>query len=904
MIPNPPGGRTFLRGQLAYVGLLGWLAVAAPLGAQRSLSLSFSDQFGAPVGGASVELLVSAQRLVYARTTTDTAGLARFPELYYGDTVFLRLADYRFLETVFPLPPGRDSARFVAERLPLELTQITVNARKSPVRISGDTMYFDVDAYRLGNETTLGDLVNRVPELSLSDAGEIVYRGKPVDHLFVEGRDIFGGRQGSATDGISAEDVAGIRLIQQYRGFGDLLGGASDAVAVDVQLSDSARARWLGTTEAAAGTRRTHRAAANLSRVGERGGLNLVLTASGEPGSRLTTRDYLNARTAASGADALRKPGRENFTLADLVPAPLRLPAGLRHSRGVHGQAGHDRRLRPNLGLRTHVLLNVERHAFGRSQLLSSAADSTGGGRTFYRTRDAEDYGRRVALGFAELTLGSLADSSRSRGGLGLEFSHLGGQSRVDRALPEAGPATDRLTHDFSTSTGRFNAYRIAPQRRRTAPGKRTEISWEYERELTAVTAAAAELLPDFLGFRRSATFVTQTNILDVSHQMTYQGGRFSGELTLGSRAEFLTAHRRHDGARSATGPPARGRDLLLPLEAIGSYTVGHYRARLILRGAPLRRTVGGATATQLPARALLVLRRGLTVGNYVQLRYGTGTEPGAGLRQSAGLPASPRPFTVERNDADAFGRTRVRTAGADYFNRRLGGGKGFVLLTASRSWVNDAQQRLFFAREAGWIETTYRPLDQTINSQLTLRGRVPVAGGVYLSPGIVLTEVHQPANPLNERPYRLGQRRLSATVGVPRWGRWEMLLTYTANRTRQRLSLTAEAPTDVRFSTREWAATLKYRAERLTLTAEASRVRARIRGLSAAPRTLNYPASLDLGYRPRKKDFPELYFRGNNLINFRPRRQQRAALDDLGSATTDFDTLPGYLQMGLRRRW
>lgn len=880
-----------------------FLLLTSSVYAQRNLRIVLKDQFNEPAATVEVDLLVSPQRLFYAKAKSSAAGIVRFPKLYYGDTIFLRIDDYRFLPADIQINPDVDSITYTLDRLALELTQITVNAEKSPVEIRGDTMFFDVEAYRLGNETTLGDLINRIPELSMSDNGDIMFQGKIIDHLFVGGKDIFGGRQLSGTDGISAADVTEIRLIKNYQGFGDVIGGFSKKVAVDVQLKGSARARWLGTAEALLGTRAAHDLATNLSRVSDSKGFNGIINVSTAPGSPLSARDFLNAKSTSGGRDIFTQEEQVNFTLDDLVPAPLRLAQGLQRSRALFTRGGYDHRINARKAVRISGLINEERHDFTRFQTLSSVA-AAGNNNPISRVSDEEDFGRRLAIGSIELNLGNITDTTMSRGGVNYDFSYVRGKSRVNRKVINEAADDVPLDHRIVNGSSGLHAFHVYPTLGKMFSHK-SEVTWRYDIDASSLKTKDMALFPNYLGSAKSLKYTARQNRVGLLHTIKYDRDRVAGYLKISGKIHHLTTQLQQDSLEFNSGKNRHLWDVSLPVALASDYRFGGYLARVVLSGEVSRRSVSDQTNLQFPYRALFVLKRGVSPARYAQVRALTASNVSASLEQSSGLPASPRPFVINNNNADPFLQSRVYTIGADYFDRDIRGTKALILMTASRSWVSNGQQQVLTTYERGWVETLFLPLRQSVNTSVVLRGNIPLSQRLSISTGTTLIHTRQPESPVTQEFYRLIQQSFNLSTRIKRLGNFEINFSYEVDRLQQTVNLGSRTSNDIRFNMSEWSATVRYKLKnRLEISSEIGYRRSSVTGLVGNTTLDSYPATLELVYDFKESNFPNLFFRGKNLINYNPRRQQEADLSNLGVSNTSYTDIPGYVQFGLQKRW
>lgn len=122
------------------------------------------------------------------------------------------------------------------------------------VQERGDTLSYDMASVRGRNDRNLGDLLKRLPGIDVTDAGLVRYNGRPINRLYIEGRDILKSDYDLATKSL---DAKAIKSIDVYRGHQPLkvLRGIveSEEAALNITLEDYVKGSWTGSLDAAGG---------------------------------------------------------------------------------------------------------------------------------------------------------------------------------------------------------------------------------------------------------------------------------------------------------------------------------------------------------------------------------------------------------------------------------------------------------------------------------------------------------------------------------------------------------------------------------------------------------------------------------------------------------------------------
>lgn len=82
--------------------------------------------------------------------------------------------------------------------------------------------------------------------MDIDDNGQVKYKGKAIDHYFVEGMDVTGGRYSQINNNLSAKAVKSAEIMENYQSVKALKGKlSSDEIALNLKLDPQARDQWI-----------------------------------------------------------------------------------------------------------------------------------------------------------------------------------------------------------------------------------------------------------------------------------------------------------------------------------------------------------------------------------------------------------------------------------------------------------------------------------------------------------------------------------------------------------------------------------------------------------------------------------------------------------------------------------
>lgn len=96
-----------------------------------------------------------------------------------------------------------------------EIDEVVIQAPK--IYSKGDTISYYVASFQSGNDISIGQVLKRLPGITVSDAGRISYKGQPIKNFYIEGLDLMKGRYGIATNNIDPNTISTIEVLENHQ---------------------------------------------------------------------------------------------------------------------------------------------------------------------------------------------------------------------------------------------------------------------------------------------------------------------------------------------------------------------------------------------------------------------------------------------------------------------------------------------------------------------------------------------------------------------------------------------------------------------------------------------------------------------------------------------------------------
>ena len=152
------------------------------------------DSTNLTLPGANVVLLRTSDSLLTAFATTDNKGSFRMQDVP-ADSYIMRITFLGFerpdkLVSITPDGQYLDFGDLKMYPAGFLLGGVEVTADRIPIQMRGDTMMFDAEAFAVGENAVVEDLIRRLPGMSVDGAGNITYRGRPINEVMINGKQV------------------------------------------------------------------------------------------------------------------------------------------------------------------------------------------------------------------------------------------------------------------------------------------------------------------------------------------------------------------------------------------------------------------------------------------------------------------------------------------------------------------------------------------------------------------------------------------------------------------------------------------------------------------------------------------------------------------------------------------
>ncbi|WP_172914184.1 TonB-dependent receptor [Capnocytophaga canis] len=197
-------------------------------------------------------------RILFA--TTDKQGRYKFNLLRNVEYVIsVSYLGYTPQNATITATEQRLEHHFVLKNTGVELTEVVISAERLPITVKKDTTVYKVDAFVLGNERKMKEVLEKLPGVEMDDDGIIKVQGKQVTQMLVEGRSFFGGSSKLAVENIPADALDKIEVIDNFNEVSFLKNvSSSNELAMNVLLKEDKKKFVFGDLEAGAGNDSHH----------------------------------------------------------------------------------------------------------------------------------------------------------------------------------------------------------------------------------------------------------------------------------------------------------------------------------------------------------------------------------------------------------------------------------------------------------------------------------------------------------------------------------------------------------------------------------------------------------------------------------------------------------------------
>ena len=237
---------------------------AAPAGAANGIVRDSVHNYVLPAATLAVYNIADSALLSYQ--LSNNFGEFHFRNLPVATPlkIIASYMGYKMLVKTFTIPLTGNSVdlkNLNLEKGAYTLQDVEVNA-VPPVRMNGDTLEFNADAFTLDKNAVAEDLLRKLPGVTVWGDGTITVNGKRVNEVLVDGKPFMGGDTRVAVQNLPKNAIDKIQVYQQQKSETNPLDSITN---VNIRLKKTRRSGHFGKIAAGYGTDSHYEADANFN---------------------------------------------------------------------------------------------------------------------------------------------------------------------------------------------------------------------------------------------------------------------------------------------------------------------------------------------------------------------------------------------------------------------------------------------------------------------------------------------------------------------------------------------------------------------------------------------------------------------------------------------------------------
>ena len=245
-----------------------------------------------------------------------------------GKDFFVKVSCLGFKNKTITTKSGTDNLLIRLEPDSKMLETVVVTGRSPGIKVSGDTIDYNIGKYTTGNEKVLKDILAKLPGMDVDEKGQVTVNGEAVKKILIDGQDFFGNQNEQITNNLPAKIVDKIQLQKNYSEFSLLSGfNTRKANALNVKIDSLHRGRLTGNAELLGGWPNNYRGIMNAYSFGNKAmlGFNAKYFNTGE--EIMTLMDYI--KLLGSVNDYARSFGGQDRVIDNGVNLPSFLSSNI-----------------------------------------------------------------------------------------------------------------------------------------------------------------------------------------------------------------------------------------------------------------------------------------------------------------------------------------------------------------------------------------------------------------------------------------------------------------------------------------------------------------------------------------------------------------------------------------------
>ena len=224
--------------------------------AQIKIMGSVTLHYDTPVENAIiiVKALTEKGERIVANTTTNEQGHYVITLSSSSKRIIIYVSNFNIKTIRREIANISQTVDFVAESCNIELQEVFV--RPTTIKVQGDTLSYNLTHFRDKNDRKLREVLERLPGVTINDAGRVLYNGREITEFQIEGNNLFESKYSIALERIEPKDIVAVDVMLHHQPIRALQSSRiTDDVALNLKLSPNAKNNLTAKMEVGGGYR-------------------------------------------------------------------------------------------------------------------------------------------------------------------------------------------------------------------------------------------------------------------------------------------------------------------------------------------------------------------------------------------------------------------------------------------------------------------------------------------------------------------------------------------------------------------------------------------------------------------------------------------------------------------------
>jgi len=225
-------------------------------GLAQNIQGRVTDSSGKAIPFASVNLINSVNNRIIGYAVTNASGAYTLPIPVNTplSELAIKVTSIGYKTGSRPIADVRLAYDFILSVSANQLQSVEVKNSRPVLRTHGDTLSYKVSAFAGAQDLVIGDVIKRLPGITVSSDGTIYFNNKPISNLYIDGDNLLDDKYNIATTTVPHGVVEQVQVIQNDQPVKVLRNKVmSDDVALNLTIKKGAKMQLIGQESVGAG---------------------------------------------------------------------------------------------------------------------------------------------------------------------------------------------------------------------------------------------------------------------------------------------------------------------------------------------------------------------------------------------------------------------------------------------------------------------------------------------------------------------------------------------------------------------------------------------------------------------------------------------------------------------------